>query len=431
MCKFDHILFVFTHKSSFWTLFNKLQLSLGKKFWKNSLFDVRSRGCTSLGNNLGYAHFEFTRCELQERTITYLVNAIDSSGKSIRNHFVSILLVIYALAVIYPTPGRYLRTAQLELPFSYGTTFGWVKLLLALLLFSAAIGLDVKQIRTALSRPLLIITSLLIKLLVPAAVVLSFCLLPEALLGANTIPVIAGLALVAVMPAAGSVPVWTQASRGNVAIALGVVLGSTIIAPIWGPWFLDHLPLNTTGDLASQIKIDKVYFAVWVLVPSIAGATLRALLSDKQLQSLRPYLRLSNSILLLVLIYSFAAASLHGVLDRESHAELILAGLLCVTSCVISFTAGAFTSKAMKLDPEERSAIWYGIGMHNNGIALVIGEGVMEAESSFFLPIIGYALTQHLCAALINKHLFLKETDEEESKPISNESSVKEEQVAS
>ena len=61
--------------------------------------------------------------------------------------------------------------------------------------------------------------------------------------------ILVGLALVASMPIAGSSTAWSQNANGDMALSLGLVLGSTLLSPLTTPMALHAVGFMTTRRL--------------------------------------------------------------------------------------------------------------------------------------------------------------------------------------
>ena len=136
--------------------------------------------------------------------------------------------------------------------------------------------------------------SLVAKLVVPTTTVFVVATIVTAVTDDIVIvQMLLGLALVAAMPAAGSSPAWTQTAGGDVALSLGIVVGSTLL----GPWF-GGIWLSNFAQQAGQIDQNLVrqiaaaifgsFFLWWVLIPSILGIVCRYLLGRQRITKLRP-----------------------------------------------------------------------------------------------------------------------------------------------
>lgn len=331
---------------------------------------------------------------------------VDRVAKFVHDYFLGLLAASYGLAVLAPGPGEWIRRVELVAGESATGGMALSQCLLALLLVIAGVGIDPARVRESLLRPLTLIATLLTKLLAPLVVV-SIIAWGVSWLDIN-VPseMLLGLAIIAAMPAAASCPAWTQASGGDVAIALGVVIGSTLLGPWAGQFWLPPFAETAGGDPEIARGIGRAvlgsYFLLWVLLPSALGVALRGLLGAERLSRLKPYFRLAGSLLLLLLIYAFAAASLSLVEARQAGEQLAIALALSAMLCATAFAAGAILAKLSRAPQGTAIALVYSVGMHNNGVALLLADTVLPQESIVFLPIISYALVQHVLAGVVD-----------------------------
>jgi BASS family bile acid:Na+ symporter len=115
-----------------------------------------------------------------------------------------------------------------------------------------------------------------------------------------------------------------------------------------------------------------------------------------------PYLKLINSINLLLLNYSNGSVSLpQAAADRDYD---FLAVTLAITTglCLAAFATGYGLSCLFKLERAERVSLMYGLGMNNNGTGLVLASLVLSSYPRVMVPIIFYNLVQHLVAGTLH-----------------------------
>src|SRR5262249_39689714 len=127
--------------------------------------------------------------------------------------------------------------------------------------------------------------------------------------------ILLGLTLVASMPVAGSSAAWSQNANGNLALSLGLVLGSTFLSPLTTP-----AVLALVGSLAYGLQADALagltasgtgaFLVLFVLLPTVVGLGTRRLVGEGPAVRAKPTLKLLNSVILLVLNYANAAVSL-------------------------------------------------------------------------------------------------------------------------
>ncbi|TWT90751.1 Sodium Bile acid symporter family protein [Pseudobythopirellula maris] len=307
------------------------------------------------------------------------------------------------MAYFAPATGQWLRGVSLN-----GGVTGSLSLsrvLLAALLALAGMGIDWTKLRESLEHPATLFTALAVKLIAPAVVVF---LIAAALKGGpqpETAQLLLGLALIAAMPAAGSSPAWTQAAGGDVAVSVGLLVGSTVLGPLCGSLWLDGFAAAAGGDQLPdrlRVAVSGLSFLAWVIVPTAVGMALRHYLGTKVIARWKPYLRLAGAALLLLLIYVFASEAISRAMQRSAPSELASAVSLAALLCCSGFLFGWLTGRLSHSGHSSRVACVYGVGMHNNGIALLVADAVLPSDSAAFAPIIAYALVQHLLAGAVD-----------------------------
>ena len=357
-------------------------------------------------NRLG-SNNAFPTCQSQWPTTEHC--RFDGWASWLQRHFVFLLLSCYGAAALYPGPGLAVRNAWVTTWPVTQARVPLTQLLLSLLLVSAGMGIDGRQLRTTLLRPSLLVWGMLAKLLVSGAFVLTAVLVTTPLRhSAGLTSILLGLAIVAAMPAAGSSPSWTQQAGGNVAVTLGILIGSTLISPWWGQLLLRavHSVLpgseGIVGPLAQQLTGE--YFLFWILIPSALGMMVRHGLGETRAAAVRPMIKCYNSVLLLVLIYAFAASSIRPLLENNGEHWAFVALVLAAAMCAAAFAGGWAIGIVAGGGDRERISLLYGVGMHNNGIALLVGSIAAGHDTLLLLPMLGYALVQHVIAGMVNDY---------------------------
>jgi len=183
-----------------------------------------------------------------------------------------LLVLCYGLAAGWPGPGLSLR----ELAFGGGTQAAGPAvtlplILLAILLFCAAVATDLTQIRAVASRPSTVLFAL-VGVWVAPAVFLTLISLTFPNLSAG---LLLGLALVAAMPVANSSVGWAQHAGGNLALSLCLIVLSIGLSPWVTPQLirLFGLSLSETQRVYSDALVARFsgqFFIVWVVVPPSA-----------------------------------------------------------------------------------------------------------------------------------------------------------------
>lgn len=325
-----------------------------------------------------------------------------------------LLVGSYAAAALLPGPGLWLRGLGLGKGDVFGLPIdlGLPAILLALLLFNAGLGVTPSGLRGVLARFGLLAAGLAANLAVPTLFVLC------AAWGMGLVwhnphevqCVLAGLALVAAMPVAGSSTAWSQNADGDLALSLGLVLGSTLLSPLTTPLVLSAAGLLATGDYAERLAAlsghgTPVFLGAFVLLPSLLGMLCRRAAGDGWPEKTPPAVKLTNVGALLVLCYCNAAVSLPEAVANPDPDFVAAMLLLAVGLCVAGFASGWGLARLLGADAGRRNALMFGLGMNNNGTGLVLAASALAAYPRVMQPIILYNLVQHLVAAFVASRL--------------------------
>ena len=216
------------------------------------------------------------------------------------------------------------------------------------------------------------------------------------------------------MPIAGSSTAWSQNANGNLSLSLGLVSLSTVLSPITTPVMLNLFGYMTTGDYASDLhelaaQGTNAFMMMTVVLPSILGILVHCLLGELRTAAFKPYLKLANFVVLLLLNYSNAATSLPQAFGKPDVDFLVFIYGTTIVLCLAAFGAGWLISKWLKTDKSDQAALMFGLGMNNNGTGLVLAASTLSDHPAVFLPMIFYTLVQQVLAALVDWKLFKAE----------------------
>jgi bile acid:Na+ symporter, BASS family len=343
---------------------------------------------------------------MHSRKVTFL-----AVSQFIHHHLLWFLITAYAIAAVFPTAGLWIRN----------TTFGDVSmfqtkihvslllLLLATLMFNAGLGVKTSHLKSLAHKTRVLFAGLTANLIIPMIYIFGVTLVmrlwyePE-----EAQHILVGLALVAAMPIAGASTAWAQNSNGNLALSLGLVLSSTVLSPIITP-----VALQVFGEMASE-EYETVlqdlaaygsgaFLGLWIVLPSVLGLGVRFAVPEARLTAGLPFIKLINSVVLLLLNYSNGSVSLpQAVTDRDFD---FLAVTLAITTglCITAFASGYGLSRLFQVDEAERVSLMYGLGMNNNGTGLVLASLVLASYPRVMVPIIFYNLVQHLVAGGVHE----------------------------
>ena len=321
-----------------------------------------------------------------------------------------ILLAVYALAALVPGPGLALRTVTLG-RLSLGASdasphldLSLPALLLAVLLFNAALGVDVVDALRLVKRPKVLTFGLLANITVPLLITVA----ASGLLGiwhdADEIhALLVGLALVAAMPIAGSSTAWAQNANGNMALSVGLVLFSTVLSPLLTPLAFHVVAAVTSGDYADDLielagGDAPLFLAVAVVVPSMLGMLAHRLIGRVRLERAKPVIKLVNLLVILTLNYSNGSVALPRVLTAPDPDLMALLVGITAAMVALAFTAGRGLGRVLGAGKPERTSLTYALGMNNNGTGLVLAATALGDHPNVILTIVIYNLVQQIVA---------------------------------
>jgi BASS family bile acid:Na+ symporter len=329
---------------------------------------------------------------------------------AVHRRFLWLLLGCYAAAAVWPAPGLWLRGRSLGEVVVLGErlTLSLPLALLALLLANAGLGVRTGHLRGLLRGPWVLAAGLAANLLLPLAALAVLAAAVRTWHNADEAQaLLAGVALVAAMPVAGSSAAWSQRADGDLSLSLGLVLGSTLLSPLTTPVALHAGGLLTAGGYADALHGLAAsgtggFLAVGVVAPSLLGLLGRRLAGEQRLAAAGPALKLAGSVVLLLLCYVNAAVSLpQAVADPDwDFLALLLAAVVAV--CLSTFAAGWLLARLLRADAGRRAALVFGLGMNNNGTGLVLAGTALAAFPRVMLPLILYNLVQHLVAGVVS-----------------------------
>ncbi len=219
--------------------------------------------------------------------------------------------------------------------------------------------------------------------------------------------ILVGLALIASMPIAGSSTAWAQNANGNMALSLGLVLGSTLLSPVTTPVALHAVGFLAEGDYAEDLHELAAsgtggFLLLSVILPSILGISLKLAAGERRVSAIKPRLKLVNSLILLTLNYSNASISLPKAVANPDWDFLSAILAIAMGLCGFAFVSGWSVAKVLKVDRAQKASLMFGLGMNNNGTGLVLASLMLADHPNVMIPIIFYNLVQHLVAGVAN-----------------------------
>jgi bile acid:Na+ symporter, BASS family len=271
------------------------------------------------------------------------------------------------------------------------------------------VGVRLSQLRGLARRPVALLAGLRAYLLIPVAYILGVSLVMGAWHNSDEVQnILVGLALVASMPIAGSSTARSQNAEGDLALSLGLVLGSTLLSPLTTPLALHAVGFMARGDYAEDLHElaaggAGAFLAVAVILPSLLGIALRRRAGERRVTVAKPALKLVNTGVLLFLNYSNASASLPQAIARPDPDFLAATLAIVIGLCALMFAAGWGIARLLRAGRDRRVALMFGLGMNNNGTGLVMASMALADHPRVLLPIIFYNLVQHLLAGTADR----------------------------
>jgi BASS family bile acid:Na+ symporter len=332
----------------------------------------------------------------------------------LHKNFLWLVLGSYAAAAFWPGPGLWLRSFSVGTITLFGesTRLPLPVIMLAVLLVNAGLGIETGTLKKLLRGPLPLAAGLAGNLLVPIIFIVAVSLTLQLWHNPDEAQnILLGLALVASMPIAGSSSAWSQKADGDLVLSLGLVVCSTLLSPLTTPVALHSVGLLTTGDYSEDLHElassgTWLFLGVSVVAPSLLGMAGRAALGESRMASARPWLRLLTCLNLLLLNYSNASLSLPQAVVGQDWDFLAIVFLATTCLCVASFAAGWLIARLLREGEGRSIALTFGLGMNNNGTALVLASTSLAGHPQALLPIIFYNLIQHVVAGVVDFVVF-------------------------
>lgn len=345
------------------------------------------------------------------------MKVISLFGRFVHQHFVLALLCTYVMAALLPGPALSIRSHLLGRIHLFGetTSITWPVLMLAFLLGNGGLGTDIHQLKKLWSKPQTLVSSLATNIIAPLALIyVTAALLFQWHSQQESQAIMVGLTVIASMPIAGSSTAWSQKAQGSLALSIGLVLSSTFLSPFVTPFCLRATGPLLSGDYHDDLQELSVYgtrafLAISVILPVLLGLLLRRFAGEKRVEQIMPALKLANLLNLLLLNYCNAATALPQALHEHDLDFLLLSFFVVAIFCIALFTLGWLLATVRKVTAAERVAIVFGLGMNNNGTALVLVTSTMADHPMAILQVVLYTLVQNLVAGLVD-HAISKQT---------------------
>ena len=143
---------------------------------------------------------------------------------------------------------------------------------------------------------------------------------------------------------------------------------------------------------------------MWVIIPTLAGFLCRYALAPARVAAAKSWLNLASATALLLLNYINSALAFPKILQSPSSLLAATAALATMLS-VVGLFFGWLIAWLMRLQPETRIALMFGLSMKHTGLALILAGAVLDNAPIATLMIVLATLMQHLLAGIVQGYL--------------------------
>ena len=213
--------------------------------------------------------------------------------------------------------------------------YSWViPWLFAVMTFSAGLSLDPQELKKLVTHPFFLLVNIFIlHLVIPVGT----WLLSSAIYSNSEI--ITGLVIISLTPIGSTSIVWVSIYKGNVSLALAVIVLDTLLVPIFPPFMLELL-VGTGIEMDSLSIMTSLFWMI--LFPSLLAMLLNKISHGRARQILSPRLSVLSKIGIIALL-----AINGGVASPYFHNPtwqllgiLIFIFCLCCSGYIINYWAG-------------------------------------------------------------------------------------------
>ena len=207
---------------------------------------------------------------------------------------------------------------------------------------------------------------------------------------------VSGYVLMYSVPTAVTSFLWVSIFRGDLALALGLILLDTLMAPIVVPGTIrlllgTSINLDTTGMTISLICM--------VLIPTIVGVALNDLSQGKIPVLIKPCLDPLSKVCMVLLVCVNSAAVAPQIKPDNPRLWIIIA--VCISFSVLIFTCAKLICLAGKIRQEKQTAFFFAAGLRNTGTAMTLGIEFFPGPAA--LPAVLGILFQQTLAVIMGR----------------------------
>lgn len=218
-----------------------------------------------------------------------------------------------------------------------GSLASWtwaVPWLFALMTFSSSLSLRLRDLWRIMAQPGFLFIHLII-----LYIALPLCVRLCAGLVFDDARVVAGLVIISLVPAGSSSLIWVGIYRGNVALALAVIVMDTLFVPFFMPFMLHMLAGTRVSMNHGEIMVS---LAFMLLLPTLLAVAMNGVSRGLAEKALSPWLSLLSKlgIVCLLLINGGVASPYFQNPDRQIWIIVFFVFCLCCSGYAATFAAG-------------------------------------------------------------------------------------------
>ena len=213
---------------------------------------------------------------------------------------------------------------------------------------------------------------------------------------------IAGFVLLYASPAAVTAFIWVTIFRGDLALALALILLDTLVAPLVMPGTVFLL-------LGTKVVLDMtgiaLSLALMVVLPTIVGVTANEISRGKIPALLCPCLNPLSKLLIILLLAANVSAVAPHVHLNSSTVWLIL--FFCIFFSIMGFVLAKLTGILARLNPRKKTSLFFIAGLRNTVAASTIAIAYFPEAAA--QPAIFGIMFQQVMAVFMGKFLLRPE----------------------
>ena len=138
------------------------------------------------------------------------------------------------------------------------------------------------------------------------------------------------------------------------------------------------------------------------ILPTVPGILINRCIKAHRKATAKPYVKLSNHGVLVLLTYSNASLALQKALSHPDYDFLVIIRLIVVALCLTAFGSWYLLARLFRTDRKDRISLMFGLGLNSNGAGLVPASTALSHHPQVMLPLIFlYSRSAPLAASVV------------------------------